>query len=205
MSKTVKRAMRVMMIGLVALLGVKAEAHYVYYAGRYKYCSLHCVADLKKVPDPIEEPAKVKCEATATSVEILCPDQSLVQSPVNWVLVGQGPIDQSNWNDQGKAHVEVNLPMPDSLLEQLHGLCINDGDWTPTPGRVKILTMPEAEICVVPSGPDLPALGDVLDGHALDQCSTAASTDTFHDCTIPSGSPRGTFYECETQIIDHIQ
>ena len=30
MSKTVKRAMRVMMIGLVALLGANAEAHYVY-------------------------------------------------------------------------------------------------------------------------------------------------------------------------------
>ena len=53
MSKTVKRAMRVMMIGLVALLGANAEAHYYVAAGKYKYCSLHCIVDLRKVPNPI--------------------------------------------------------------------------------------------------------------------------------------------------------
>jgi hypothetical protein len=44
-----------MMIGLVALLGAKAEAHYVYVSGKYKYCSI-CVdaklkgQDLRKLP-----------------------------------------------------------------------------------------------------------------------------------------------------------
>jgi hypothetical protein len=211
MSKTVKRAMRVMMIGLVALLGANAEAHYVYAFGKYKYCSLHCVVDLRKVPDPLSEPAKVKCEATASqgdtlSAEVSCPDGTLVQSnvPGPIAMVGQGSIDQSNWN-QGKAHVEIDLPMPDFLLKQLSGLCINDPEWILTPGKVKILTIPEAKICVGP----VPALGDVLDGPqdplALDLCSTAASTDTFYNCTIPSGSPRGTLYECDTQTIDHIK
>jgi hypothetical protein len=40
MSKTVKRAMRVMMVGLFALLGAKAQAHYVFVFGKYKYCSI---------------------------------------------------------------------------------------------------------------------------------------------------------------------
>ena len=34
MPKTVKRAMRVMMIGLVALLGANAEAHYYVVSGQ---------------------------------------------------------------------------------------------------------------------------------------------------------------------------
>jgi hypothetical protein len=83
MSKTVKRAMRVIMIGLVAMLGANAEAHYIYVYGKYKYCSLHCIVDLKKVPDPVSEPAKVKCGATASegetlSVEVSCPDGTLI-------------------------------------------------------------------------------------------------------------------------------
>jgi hypothetical protein len=190
MFKTVKSAMRVMMVGLVALLGANAEAHYVVVSGKYKYCSLHCIVDLMKVPNPILGPAQVRCEATAALVEISCPSGTLVQSAVNGVLVGQGPIDQSNWQQGGKAHVEVLLGMPESLLDQLTGLC-DDPDWTPTPGKVKILEMPRADICV---GPDLP-----------DLCSSAASTAMFYNCTIPSGSPRGTLYECDTQIIDHIE
>jgi hypothetical protein len=39
MFKTVKSAMRVMMVGLVAMLGFKAEAHYVVVNGKAKYCS----------------------------------------------------------------------------------------------------------------------------------------------------------------------
>jgi hypothetical protein len=194
MPKTVKRAMRVIMIGLVAMLGANAEAHYYMVAGKYKYCSLDCAVDLREVPDPISKSAQVRCEATAKSVEILCPDQSLVQLPVNWVLVGQGSIDQSTWKN-GKAHVEVRLPIP--LDELPSGLC--EGGWTPTQGDVKILKMPKAEIRVCPEladlvGPDLP-----------DLCPIVASTYTFRDCKIPSGTPRGTIYRCEEQEIVHIE
>jgi hypothetical protein len=49
MSKTVKRTMRVMMAGLVAMLGANAEAHYYVAAGKYKYCSLHCIVDLSRL------------------------------------------------------------------------------------------------------------------------------------------------------------
>lgn len=190
MSKTVKRVMRVMMIGLVALLGAKAEAHYYVASGKYKYCSLHGHGYFTGVPDPnLVGPAQVRGEATATLVEISCPNGTLVQSAVNWVLVGQAPIDQSNWKVGGKAHVEVHLGMPEFLLDQLTGRC--GVDWTPTPSKVKILVMAEAKICVGPGDPGLPV------------CPTAASIDTFLDCTIPSGSPRETTYECGTQTIVH--
>ena len=49
MSKTVSGVMRVMMIGMVAMLGAKAEAHYIVVRGSYKYCSLHCIVDLREV------------------------------------------------------------------------------------------------------------------------------------------------------------
>ena len=126
MSKTVKRAMRVMMIGLVALLGANAEAHYYVAAGKYKYCSLHCAVNLKNVPNPSLWPAKVRCEATAALVEISCPNGRFLQVPVNVGLVGKGRIDQEDWTaysdnpDLGKAHVEVKIPLAsllDSLLE----------------------------------------------------------------------------------------
>ena len=201
MFKTVKSAMRVMMVGLVALLGANAEAHYVVVSGKYKYCSLHCIVDLRKVPNPILWPAEVKCEATAALVEISCPNETLVQVPVNVDMVGQGRIDQEDWTAYksdpglGKAHVEVNIPLDsllDSLLEKLPPVvCIKYPLWTPTLKEVKILEMPRADICI---GPDLP-----------DLCSSAASTATFYNCTIPSGSPRGTLYECDTQTIDHIE
>jgi hypothetical protein len=199
MSKTVKRAMRAMMIGLVALLGAEAEAHYYVASGKYKYCSLHCAVQLTEVPDPISNPAQVRCEATATLVEIVCPkDQSSVILPVDWVLVGQGQINQSNWNwHNEKANVDVNLPIP---LDELSGLCPGK---KPEQGDVKILEMPEAEIRVCPEI-DLD-LGLDLGLDLTDPCPIAASTHTFSNCEISSGSPRGTIYRCDQQNIDHIE
>jgi hypothetical protein len=57
MPKTVKRAMRVMMIGLVAMLGAKAEAHYYIVGGKVKYCSV-CVdvASINHDPTPPHPP-----------------------------------------------------------------------------------------------------------------------------------------------------
>ena len=47
-SETVKRVMRVMMVGLIAMLGAKAEAHWYVVGGTPKRCS-HCVdGELKK-------------------------------------------------------------------------------------------------------------------------------------------------------------
>ena len=54
MSKTV---MRVMMIGLVAMLGAKAEAHYFIVGGKVKYCSVCVDVDVyvttRSAPPPI--------------------------------------------------------------------------------------------------------------------------------------------------------
>ncbi|MGQ0593052.1 MAG: hypothetical protein ACT4QB_10480 [Gammaproteobacteria bacterium] len=57
MSKTVKRVMTVMMMGLIAMLGVvKAEAHYIVVKGRCIFHSLECGREDEEVPDPTPVP-----------------------------------------------------------------------------------------------------------------------------------------------------
>ena len=55
MSKTVKRAMRVMMIGLVALLGAKAEAHYYVVRANISIVVFIALWTLKRRTDPIAQ------------------------------------------------------------------------------------------------------------------------------------------------------
>ncbi|MCA1851884.1 MAG: hypothetical protein LC647_05690, partial [Beggiatoa sp.] len=72
-----------MMIGLVALLGAKAEAHYVYVAGKYKYCSVCVDAKLKGEKDsinPTTHTEELEFLLTTKSVEILCPDEQIPSS-----------------------------------------------------------------------------------------------------------------------------
>ena len=51
-SKTVKRVMTVMMIGLVAMLAAKVEAHWVVVKGRCFWHSGECVRKDKEVDPP---------------------------------------------------------------------------------------------------------------------------------------------------------
>ena len=74
-SKTVKRVMTVMMIGLVAMLAAKVEAHWVVVKGRCFWHSGECV---RKDKDPGPSPPSctfplVELVATVTRVDILCP------------------------------------------------------------------------------------------------------------------------------------
>jgi hypothetical protein len=69
--KAVKRVMTVMMIGLVAMVGGKAEAHWIVVKGRCVWHSLECYREDKE-PD-IGAPAPlVELVATPTIVEGLC-------------------------------------------------------------------------------------------------------------------------------------
>ena len=84
MSKTV---MRVMMIGLVAMLGAKAEAHYYVVAGKAKYCSVCVDAELAEHEEHSVNPTtltevpalhseKVEFCVTTKSIDILCPSNA---------------------------------------------------------------------------------------------------------------------------------
>jgi hypothetical protein len=176
MSKTVKRVMTVMMVGLVAMLGAKAEAHYIMLGGKLKYCSVCCVVDLVGVPNP-HSGGEVKCEATASS--ILCPDGTEYKQSVP--MIGQSQIDNTNWKN-GKATVKVPLPVPASVLALCSAKSGSD---------VKFPTIPFAEIC---------AGQDLGDPSASCASSSPASTHTFTGCTLLSNG----FYDC-AQTIVHIE
>lgn len=111
MSKRVKRVMTVMMVGLVAILGTKAEAHYMYVSGKYYYHSVGCEVTIGSVPvhpDPVE----VKCQLITITqdpitgqilppVEVLCQNQNIITLPNPVSLVAQV------LTDPGETHVEV--------------------------------------------------------------------------------------------------
>ena len=76
MSKTVKRVMTVMMIGLVALLGAKAEAHTRWINGKPRTCSICGHGTLEEVPDPKKHPAVAELFVKTAEVRITCNDGS---------------------------------------------------------------------------------------------------------------------------------
>jgi len=86
-----KTIMRLMMIGLVAMLGAKAEAHYVVVKGKVKYCSVCVEAELKEDKgnpvDPKTHDEKVEFRLMTKKIEILCPKETVVQSTKNVTLV----------------------------------------------------------------------------------------------------------------------
>ncbi len=96
-SKTVKSVMTVMMVGLIAMLGAKAEAHWVVVKGRCFWHSGECVRqDKEPAPDPVPIllPPIGEVVVTPKQVEILCDGivQKLDLSSEQWTLATRRPI-----------------------------------------------------------------------------------------------------------------
>ncbi|MGH8531762.1 MAG: hypothetical protein ACREV1_03290 [Gammaproteobacteria bacterium] len=98
-----KTAMRVMMIGLVAMLGVEAEAHWIIVRGKCYWHSGECVRQDKEVPDPpipdpaVTAPPEAELVARPTQVEILCPGGNVeVINLSNVTLASRAPIVQGD-------------------------------------------------------------------------------------------------------------
>jgi hypothetical protein len=99
MSKTVKRVTRVMIVGLVAMLGAKAEAHYTVRYGKAYYCSVDVVAKLTGV-DPIDLTAEAESVVTTKKVEYSCSDGTRGQSTEGWTLTARRLIHLDRDQDQ---------------------------------------------------------------------------------------------------------
>ncbi|MGH8607921.1 MAG: hypothetical protein ACREX9_11030 [Gammaproteobacteria bacterium] len=120
MSKTV---MRVMMIGLVAMLGAKAEAHYFIVGGKAKYCSI-CV-DVKLIYEDVPPPHTEELEFVATipqeKAEILCLDGTVKKSTDEVVLrvrklIGQGDITEAQLGTDSATTAEVEAIVSDAAF-----------------------------------------------------------------------------------------
>ncbi len=81
-SETVKRVMRVMMVGLIAMLGAKAEAHYYVIGGIPKRCS-HCVdgefGKDHKEHDAVAHTDVAEFRLSTKKVDYLCPPTGSIQ------------------------------------------------------------------------------------------------------------------------------
>ena len=137
MSKTVMRAV---MIGLVAMLGTKVEAHYYAFAGKAKYCSVCVDAELAEheehavnLTNLTELPAlhseKVEFCVTTESIDILCPSNAtkkevwkrvrlpvVRQQIVPGITTIQGIISDDSLKDPGKHPDFCQGEIPDAVL-----------------------------------------------------------------------------------------
>lgn len=104
MSKTVKRVITVTMIGVVAMLGVTAEAHYVVIRGRCYWHSHECSRQDTDVRDPVPILLTGEVISTTNRVELLCPGGNVEGEPVT--LTARKPIVPSDTtrvtNSQGQ-------------------------------------------------------------------------------------------------------
>lgn len=181
-----------MMIGLVALLGAKAEAHYVYVSGQYKYCSICVDAKLKGEEDSINlttHTEELEFLLTTELVEILCPDGRIVSSSDLFQFVVKKPIGKDDITTQVNGQggplttAEVRACVSDTALLENSVFCgVKPKDVLIREMRAEITT----SACYILNIP---------------QCDTV---DTFvTDCILPAEydlnhrPPSGTLFECK--------
>ncbi len=88
-------------VGLLAMLGTKAEAHYVYANGRWYYHSVGCEVEIGSLPNPRDD-VIVKCAVTTVEVEAKCSNGSITDPLSIEVLL----TDQEEL-EAGQTEVEV--------------------------------------------------------------------------------------------------
>lgn len=197
MSKTV---MRVIMIGLVAMLGAEAAAHILYVPpSKPRVCSPYCDdPKLIEVPeDPnnlghIDPSFQAAAAATTKKVLVLCPNgtEVIYTQPIT-VSIIQPSAAWIGW-DSVKQEARVNVELPVRVFQEL-GLCGQGVD--PDAVKVQFLSLSEVKYsvhqCTDPS--------DLC-------CSSKAlvSSMTLKNCTVPRDALTGTLWSCASSIsTDH--
>ncbi len=116
-SKTAKRVMTVTMIGLVAMLGAKAEAHTFWFRGKPRVCSVCSDGELRDVrEDPRSIFAVAELIVRTQKARILCPDKTEVQVNEELTLIGETPSAAwQGWTEDNKT-AQVALFVSDQVL-----------------------------------------------------------------------------------------
>lgn len=106
------------LVALLAMLGTKAEAHYMYVNGEYYYHSVGCQATIGSLSNP-PDPLAVQCVVTTAQVETLCQDLSIVSLPIQLSLSAQVQIPP------GQTQVEVLVSDSPLLNPAVNNTCGN--------------------------------------------------------------------------------
>jgi hypothetical protein len=179
MFRTVK-TIGLLSVGLLAMLGTKAEAHYMYVHGKWVYHSIGCQATIGSLLDP-PGPLVEECVVNTAMVETRCSDRSIVIFPIEVTLVAEVLIPPG----QPQAEVVVS---DDPLLDvNLNPAC---GDSTPT--DVLILNMNSTISIFQCVGPVVaPCSVRLLTSTAAAQCELPAqfNLDNYPENLPPDGTP----------------
>ncbi len=114
------KAMTVMMIGLVAMLGVKAEAHWIVIKGNCYWHSGECVrqdgeGEKEPIPDPISKESPLgELVLMPEQIEVVCPSnrerdrvQNVELSNTGLALIAKRAIVQSDVTNAFDRHGEI--------------------------------------------------------------------------------------------------
>ena len=193
MSKTVKRVMTVMMVGLAATLGANAEAHYRIIRGVLKFCD-HCfVGDLKAVPNLDQKLAEVEGVARQAQVDIRC---LLGGDKIGALVSLRERIlmeEERDITSQKKrlATVEVRVTNEN---EALKAFCPGS-----SPASFIVQKVPLAEINVYTCDSDPPCSNRVSRWEGLN-CALKVDPPP----TLDNPPPTGTEMVCERITLDHL-
>lgn len=205
-----KTAMRVMMIGLVALLGAEAEAHYVVIKGRCVWHSGECVRqdeDVPKPPIPINDIPISEIVARPKSVEILCPGgphgivKQIDLTNDGVTLAARKRIDPSDIterrdpvnNSNMSTNLEVQGIISDAIFLEDPALPRDSGDFDFCSGLVPL----DMIIRSMSVEMNLYLNSDPTKSHSTWKAGTCTLSDTFNLKNYPKNvPPRGAPFDC---------
>jgi hypothetical protein len=197
MSKTVKRVMTVMMIGLVALLGANAEAHTRWINGKPRICSICSKPDETTLEEVLQDPnaltSLVVAELTVKTKEVVikCPDGTEVQLKNKMTLMDESPLIE--WNaDRFTAKVDFFVSdEPIGKLVVPLRLCGGA-----LPYDVEIHRMQAEYKAYACTSPD----------PREDPCSEKAliSSMKLSNCRVPPDADDDTEYVCDAPEFNHV-
>jgi hypothetical protein len=169
------------LVGLLAMLGTKAEAHYYYYNGYWYYDSVGCdvtIGSLPTTPDPLD----VVCVVTTTQVEALCPlpQPHVVSLSIQVILSAQQHLVPA----PGQAQAHVQVVVSDTPLLSNPDILAACSNSTPTAVLIRKLA---STVTIQCEGPSSSCLAPLL------TTSTATAT-----CTFPLVDAHGNPYDLLT-------
>jgi hypothetical protein len=175
-------------VALLAMLGTKAEAHYMYVDGEYYYHSVGCQVTIGSLASP-PDPLACGCLVVTAQVETLCPDLSIVSLPIQLNLSNQVLIPP------GQTQVEVPVSDKPLLDPAVNTAC---GGVAPIAALIRNF----ASTVTISKCFGLGCLVKLVTSTAVTTCTLPALYDLVnYPANLP---PDGAPFTCASPIIAHV-
>ena len=204
MSKTVKRVMTVMMIGLVALLGAKAEAHTRWINGKPRTCSI-CDKDVDEKGQPqeaatLEVPEDWPSHFAVAELIVKTNDVAITCDGITVVRL-KGNKNEAILTTERLSGLWTYMKTSDpETLEAVPNFEIDSEQLYKMLGFVVVCrSAPKVQIL------RMRARYNVYECTASECLSSRVllSSMKLNDCEVPLNADMGTLYTCKKPIFDH--